>query len=98
MPGWIGREALEIEAQGCAFRAGAGQPVDDAGAVALDADALMLGYRAVDRVGIGEIVCLKHGELATAPAGQGRELRAQSLDQPVGVLGVEPLIIMASVV
>ena len=76
--GGVGLEALDIDPQGGAGGAGAGQAVDDARAVReQDADALVLADRAVDRVGVGEVVGGRDLEGAQPRAGQGRELAAQ---------------------
>ena len=76
---------FQIDAQGRAFCAGAGQAVDDARAVGEDdADALACADRAIDRVGVAEVVAEIHGVTAEGLAGQGGEAVFQVLHHAVG--------------
>ena len=97
MLGGVGFVAFDIDAERCAGGAGAGQAEDDAGAAGKEhAHTLMLAHRFVDRIVIGEVVCLLDLQAAEALAGQGGKLAAEIVDQAVCRIGVEALVVMAA--
>ena len=99
VPGRVGFVALDIDAQGRARGAGAGQAEDDArAAFEQDADALVAAHRLVDRVVIGEIVGGGDRQRADTGSGQRRELAAQFFDKGVGALRLDRLVVMPGIV
>jgi hypothetical protein len=85
-----GLEALEVDPEHGAGGPGAGQAGDNpGGAREQEPNALPRADRAVDRVGVAEVVGALEHEPFERPAGQRRQLRAQLVHQAAGGVGVD---------
>ena len=82
----VGLEALEVDAERRAFGAGARQAKHDARAVVEDdADALLRRHRAVDRIGVGEVVGRRRSTRVSALERSARQRgRAARAGRPSG--------------
>ena len=95
----IGFIALQVQAQGGALGARAGQAQHDARAIRHDdADALLRRHRAVDRVGVAEIVGQRHRVATEHLARQGGQLAAHGVHQLLRGGAVDIFVIVARIV
>ena len=97
--GRVRLEALEVDAQGRALGAGAREAHDGASATfEADADALLLRTRAVDRVGVGEVVGRDDGEAVRLRSRQAAEPGAQVVDEGGGGRGVDAFVVVPRII
>src|SRR5882724_13041283 len=97
--GGIGFVALDVDTQGGAGGAGAGESIDDTGAIReQDAQALSACARTVDGIQIGEVVGAADGGTAEARADEAPKFAAELPDEGMGGALIDFLIVVPRVV